>query len=108
MVVSPVLLAFAVGGVVIGVVLFARGLQAYRHDRSVSSVATSSLDTLAAGEVRVSGVVAVADQALVSPLQSKPCVWYRARVRTLDDDPRPLEDEERTVHFRISDGRGSI
>jgi hypothetical protein len=108
MVESPVLFAFAAGGIVLGVVLFARGLQAYRHDRSISSVATSSLDTLAAGEVRVSGVVEVADQALVSPLQSKPCVWYRARVRTHDNERVPIEDEERAVHFRISDGRGSI
>lgn len=105
---SPVMLAFAVGGIVLGVVLFVRGLRAYRHDRSISSVATSSLDTLAAGEVRVSGVVEVADQALVSPLQSKPCVWYRARVRASDDQRVPLEDEERSVHFRIADGRGSI
>jgi hypothetical protein len=105
---SPVMFAFALGGLGLGIVLFARGLQAYRHDRSISAVATSSLDSLAAGEVRVSGIVEVADQALVSPLQSKPCVWYRARVEATGDDRAVLEDEQRAVHFRVRDGNGSI
>ena len=80
--------------------LFARGLVAYRRDRSISAVATSSLDGLAAGEVRVSGVVEALDQQLVSPLQSRPCVWYRARIESTDDNGRVLLDEERAVHFR--------
>jgi hypothetical protein len=106
---SPVMFAFALGGLALGVVLFGRGLQAYRRDRSISAVATSSLEGIAAGEVRISGVVEVADQALLSPLQSKPCVWYRARVETSGGDDRTvLEDEERAVHFRISDGSGAI
>jgi hypothetical protein len=108
MVESPVMFAFAVGGILLGVVLFAKGLQAYRRDRLISAVATSGLDMLAAGEVRVSGIVEAADQALVSPLQSRPCVWYRARVQSGDDDRVVLEDEERAVHFRITDGQGSI
>jgi hypothetical protein len=37
-----------------------------------------------------------------------PCVWYRARVSTHDNERVPIEDEERAVHFRISDGSGSI
>src|SRR5687767_3036377 len=105
---SPVMLAFAVGGVVLGIVLFVRGLQAYRHDRSVSAVATSGLDGIAGGEVRVSGIVEVADQALVSPLQSKTCVWFRARVDSGGDTRRVLESEERAVHFRVRDAHGSI
>jgi hypothetical protein len=108
MVESPVMVAFAAGGIALGIALFARGLRAYRLDRSISAVATSTLDGLAAGEVRVSGVVEVADQALVSPLQSKPCVWYRARVETSGDDRTVLQEEERAVHFRISDGHGTI
>jgi hypothetical protein len=100
------LLVFALGGFIGGLVLFARGLVAYRHDRLVSSVATSSLDAIAAGEVRVSGIVEVLEQTLISPLQSRPCVWYRARVETTGDDSGVLLDEERAVHFRIRDGQG--
>ena len=105
---SPVMILFAMGGLVGGIVLFGRGLMAYRRDRLISSVATSSLDGIAAGEVRVSGVVEAIDQTLLSPLQSKPCVWYRARIETTDDSRRVLLDEERAVHFRISDEHGHI
>jgi hypothetical protein len=105
---SPLMLAFAVGGIAPGIVLFGRGLVAYRRDRSISSVATSTLDGLAAGEVRVSGIVEVADQALVSPLQSRPCVWYRARVGSRDDPRGMLAEEERAVHFRLRDAHGAV
>src|SRR3990172_2410394 len=97
---SPVMILFAMGGLVGGIVLCRRGLMAYRRDRLISSVATSSLDGIAAGEVRVSGVVEAIDQTLISPLQSKRCVWYRARIETTDDSRRVLLDEERAVHFR--------
>ena len=101
-------LGLAIMGLIGGIVLFARGLVAYRRDRLISAVATSSLDGLAAGEVRVSGLVQAIDQLLISPLQSRPCVWYRARIESTDDDRRVLLDEERAVHFRITDGRGQI
>jgi hypothetical protein len=105
-VVPPQFLALA--GFIGGLVLFARGLIAYRRDRLVSSVATSSLDAIAGGEVRVSGVVEALEQTLVSPLQSRPCVWYRARIESSGDSSRTLLDEERAVHFRIRDGQGHI
>ena len=98
----------AIAGLAGGVVLFARGLMAYRRDRLISSVATSSLDAIAAGEVRVSGVVEAIDGMLVSPLQSKSCVWYRARVETTGDDSRVLLDEEQSREFRIKDETGGI
>jgi hypothetical protein len=101
-------LGLALMGLIGGVVLFARGLVAYRRDRLISAVATSSLDGLAAGEVRVSGLVQAVDQLLTSPLQSRPCVWYRARIESTDDNRRVLLDEERAVHFRITDGGGQI
>jgi hypothetical protein len=101
-------LGVAVMGLVGGVVLFVRGLVAYRRDRLISAVATSSLDGLAAGEVRVTGVVQAIGQQLISPLQSRPCVWYRARIDATDDSHRVLLDEERAVHFRVTDGRGSV
>jgi hypothetical protein len=104
---GPVLL-FAAVGLVGGIALFARGLLAYRRDRLISSVATSTLDSIAAGEVRVSGVVEPIDGTLVSPLQSVPCVWYRARVETTGDDSRVLLNEEQSREFRIRDETGDI
>jgi hypothetical protein len=101
-------LVLAIIGLIGGVVLFARGLVAYRRDRLISAVATSSLDGLAAGEVRISGQVQAIDQLLTSPIQSRPCVWYRARIESTGDNRRVLLDEERAVHFRITDGRGQI
>jgi hypothetical protein len=101
-------LFFVVAGLVGGLVLFVRGLVAYRRDRLISSVASSSLDGIAAGEVRVTGVVEPIDQTLISPLQSQPCVWYRARVETTGDNSRILYDEEKSQEFRISNETGQI
>ena len=69
---SPVMFAFAVARLSSSVSCSSREA-CWPIGETVRSqaVATSSLDTVAAGEVRVSGVVEVADQALVSPLQSK-------------------------------------
>jgi hypothetical protein len=99
---------FVAAGLVGGIVLFVRGLQAYRRDRQISSVATSTLDSLAAGEVRVTGVVEPIDQTLISPLQSRPCVWYRAKVETTGDNSRVLLNEEKAQEFRLKGETGSI
>lgn len=104
---GPVLLFTAVG-LVGGIVLFVRGLIAYRRDRLISSVATSTLDGIAAGEVRVSGVVEPINGTLISPLQSVPCVWYQARVETTGDNARVLMAEEQSREFRIKDETGEI
>ena len=101
-------LGLATMGFIGGLMLFVRGLVAYRRDRLISAVATSSLDGLAAGEVRVTGVVQAIGQQLISPLQSRPCVWYRARIDATDDSHRVLLDEERAVHFRVADERGTV
>jgi hypothetical protein len=45
---------------------------------------------------------------LVSPLQSKACVWYRARIRTNGDNDRVVFAEERAVGFRVRDAGGAI
>jgi hypothetical protein len=104
---SPALF-FVLAGLIGGVVLFVRGLMAYKRDRLISSVATSSLDGIAAGEVRVSGVIEAIEQTLISPLQSKPCVWYRARVEQAGDNGRVLLDEERAQEFRITNDTGEL
>jgi hypothetical protein len=100
---------FAVlAGLVGGIVLFAQGLIAYRRDRLISSVASSSLDGIAAGEVRVTGVVEPIDQTLISALQSKPCVWYRARIEETGENGRVVLDEEKSQEFRIRNETGEI
>lgn len=104
---GPALL-FVTAGLIGGVLLFARGLTAYRRDRLISSVATSSLDGIAAGEVRITGVVEAIDQTLISPLQSKPCVWYRARVEETGEHGRVLLDEEKMQDFHIRNDSGEI
>ena len=104
---SPALF-FVIAGLIGGVVLFARGLLAYKRDRLISSVATSSLDGIAAGEVRISGVVEPIDSTLISPLQSKPCVWYRARVEETGENGRVLLNDERAQEFRITNETGAI
>lgn len=101
-------LFFVLAGLIGGVALFVRGLVAYRRDRLISSVATSSLDGIAAGEVRITGVVEAIDQHLISPLQSKPCVWYRARIDESGDKGRVLLNEEKAQEFRIRNETGDI
>ena len=65
---------------------------------------TSAIASLAAGEVRVSGVIEAAELTLVSPLQSQPCVYYRAVVARGDGTTgRCGFLEERAVGFRVRD-----
>jgi hypothetical protein len=97
-------------GVVGGLVLLARGLEGYRTHLRVADIATSSIATIAAGEVRVSGVVVPAELTLVSLLQSRTCVYYRSKVGDAADEERLVRGytEERSVGFRIDDGTGSL
>jgi hypothetical protein len=96
-------------GVGAGLFLLWRGLSGYRTALAVGDTATSAIDSLAAGEVRISGAIEAAEVTLVSPLQSVPqCVWYRARVRAGGDDDRDVFAEERAIGFRVRDEGGSI
>lgn len=99
----------AASGIVAGLVLLWRGLMGYRMDVRVADVATSRIASLAAGEVRVHGIVEAAEVTLVSPLTSTTCVWYRATVEERSDDERSeASTEERGVGFRVRDGTGAI
>ncbi len=97
-------------GVIAGLVLLARGLGGYRSLVRVGDTSTSTIASLAAGEVRVSGIVEPAELTLVSLLQSVPCVYYRATVGS-DQERRGLRDgyaEERSIGFRVRDATGSL
>jgi hypothetical protein len=108
--VIPGAVFIALVGVVAGLWLLARGFGGYRTATRLGDTATSAIGSLAAGEVRVSGVIEPAEVRLVSPLQSEPCVYYRASVGDageisgLDTD----FEEERAVGFRVADATGSV
>lgn len=99
---------FVLAGFVGGIALFARGLVAYRRDRLVSSVATSTIAGIAAGEVRITGKVVVDGSALVSPIQSKPCVWFRSKIEDTSENGGVLLNEERARPFFVDDGEARI
>jgi hypothetical protein len=106
---SPaVLLALCALGVAGGLLVLWRGLSGYRTAVVLGDTATSRSSSLAAGEVRVSGTIEAGEATLVSPLQSVPCVWYRAEVRSSGRDDRSLFREERAVGFRVRDAEGTI
>ncbi len=101
--------ALALFGLVAGLVLLARGLGAYRAVQRVAGVGTSRIATLAAGEVRLVGIVEADVLTLVSPLQSVPCVYFRSRIRQgSGDDVRTVFDDEQAVGFRLRDASGAI
>jgi hypothetical protein len=103
------LATIAAGGVVVGLALLARGLLAYRRGSRIGDIGSSRVASLAAGEVRVSGAVVEAGLALVSPLQSARCVYYRAEVdEGSGDAERSVLREERAVGFFVDDGSGRI
>ncbi len=100
----------ASGGIVAGLTLLGRGLLEYRSSIRVGDTSTSTISSLAAGEVRISGVVEAAEMTLVSLLQSAPCVYYRATIGS-GGEVSPGEGgytEERSIGFRVRDLTGSI
>lgn len=105
---DPYLLAACGGGIAGGLALLWRGFGGFRSAVTISDTATSRISSLAAGEVRVTGTIEPAEVTLVSPLQSRQCVWYRATVRGSGRNERDLLHEERGVGFRVRDPSGTI
>jgi len=96
-------------GIAIGLGLLARGLASQRRASRIGDTATSTIRALAAGEVRISGLVEPAELTLTSPIQSRPCVYYRSSVEETDGRwERTLFEEERAVGFRVRDGSGDV
>lgn len=97
-------------GVVAGLVLLARGLAGYRSMLQVGDVSTSDIASVAAGEIRLAGIVEPAEMTLISLLQSVPCVYYRASVGRASNGrtTNPGYTEERAIGFRIRDASGSL
>jgi hypothetical protein len=104
------LLAGAAVGVAAGLFLLARGFAGYRVEVRVGDMSSSPTDSVAAGEVRVSGTIEPAELTLVSLLQSRPCVYYHSTVGDASEVQRakPELDEERAVGFRVRDAVGTL
>lgn len=107
---EPWLIALAGIGIAGGLFLLARGMAGYRTQIRVADIATSAIDSIAAGEVRITGVVEPAEVTLISLLQSRPCVYYRSSLV----EPGEIRytstelNEERSIGFRIRDGSGAL
>ena len=105
---TTVIVAVAALGIAGGLVLLRRGLAGYRSGAWIGDTATSRVSSLAAGEVRVTGTIEPAEVTLVSPLQSRTCVWYRSSIHDSGDDAPDEFEEERGIGFRVRDATGSI
>lgn len=107
---SPtVLAALAAAGVVAGLWLLVRGFGGYRSAGRISGTSPSRIASIAAGEVLVTGVAEPIELTLVSPLQSRPCLFYRSRItESRDGDGRDLLAEDRAVGFRVRDASGAV
>jgi len=105
---DPVLQLPALAGVAIGLGILARGMRGHIVGTRIADTATSTISAIAVGEVRVHGVVEPAELTLTSPLQSAPCVYYRARIRASREGDDTVFQEERSVGFRIRDASGSL
>lgn len=97
-------------GVMAGLGLLVRGLRDYRAAIRVGDTATSTISSLAVGEVRIGGVIEAAELTLVSLLQSTPCVYYRSTIGGARDvdETEARSGEERSIGFRVRDATGSI
>jgi hypothetical protein len=109
LVVIPQVAALTGGLAIAGLVLLRRGLTGYRTADRIADTGTSTISSVAAGEVRISGVVEPAEVVLVSALQSVRCVYYRSSIDEDRDDAAGADFlEERSVGFRVRDDSGSI
>ncbi len=104
---TALLLPLSVAGVATGIGMLWRGMGGYRMAVTLGDTSTSRIASLAAGEVRVSGTIEASEATLVSPLQSRPCVWYRSKVRSRDLEGADVFSEERALGFRVRDADGT-
>ena len=106
---TPQVAMLALAGLAAGLWLLARGFRGYRVATRIGDMGTSRIASMAAGEVRIAGTIEPAELTLVSPLQSRPCVYYKAEIQN-DDDGRIGDElhEEQAVGFVVRDDSGSI
>ena len=96
-------------GIAFGLVLLVKGMAGQRRAARIGDMGSSTISSIAVGEVRISGVVEPAELTLTSPLQSRTCVYYRAKVsESQGRSERTILDEERAVGFRVRDASGDV
>lgn len=106
---TTLLLGGSIVGIGGGLSLLARGFVAYGRADRVADTATSRIGSLAVGQVRVTGTVEAAELTLRSPIQSRTCIYYRARIREHEGrSRRTVLADERAVGFRVRDGTGAV
>ena len=106
--ISPFTVASIIG-IAFGLGLLVKGMAGQRRAARIGDTATSTISAIAVGEVRISGVVEPAEIVLTSPLQSRDCVYYRAKVsESAGRSERTILDEERAVGFRVRDASGHV
>ncbi len=99
----------ATGGLVGGLALLGRGLVDWRRGARIAAIAPSRVESVAAGEASLVGAVEPGPIVLVSPLQSRPCVYYRAVVHeSRGDEDHTVMAAERGVAFVLRDATGTI
>lgn len=106
----PPIAGLAGAGVAAGLWLLVRGLGGYRTATRIADTGTSSVASMAAGEVRIAGIIEPAEVTLISLLQSERCVYYRATIDSGDDgsDLHGNVEEERAVGFTVRDATGTV
>jgi hypothetical protein len=96
-------------GIAFGLTLLVKGMAGQRRAARIGDISTSTISSVAVGEVRISGIVEPAELTLTSPLQSRTCVYYRAKVEQSEGrSERAILDEERAVGFRVRDATGEV
>ena len=107
LVVNPQVAVLAGGITLAGLELFRRGLGGYRTADRIADTSTSTISSIAVGEVRIAGTIEPAEVLLVSALQSVRCVYFRS---TIDEGREDEWDgdvvEELSVGFRVRDAWG--
>ena len=102
-------LALSAIGIAGGLAALVRGFRGYRRAILVGDTPTSRIASLAVGGVQVSGSVEPAELTLVSPLQARSCVYFRAKVVEHEGrSVRTILHEEHGVGFKVRDPSGSI
>jgi hypothetical protein len=96
-------------GIAFGLALLVKGMAGQRRAARIGDIASSTISSIAVGEVRISGIVEPAELTLTSPLQSRTCVYYRAKVsESQGRSERTILEEERAVGFRVRDASGDV
>ena len=109
LVVNPQVAVLAGGVTIAGLELFRRGLGGYRTADRISDTGTSTISSMAVGEVRIAGTIEPAEVLLVSALQSVRCVYFRSAIEEGRDDGSDGDVvEERSIGFRVRDASGSV